>query len=433
MGHNTLTGLKMRGVLALTTWLACDALILGRGSKLTKTSANRREDGAEIHNGAQWSSLGAAALVAGNMVGGGILAIPTATSGLGMGGASAEILTLWVANAATGLVLAEVACSSPETTTLQAMTERRLGSSWGSAVGIIFGGSNGLMIAAYAAQGGEALKLLFGWAEDEICRYAFATVICSILLGCSEKMIDRMNSAAVSVMAASFCALLVAWLPLCDFPPAPASLSLDTALSAVPVLTSALVYQNCVPVVAHKLGGSLSKTRAAVLFGSAMPALGYVLFDASILGRGLSKTGHDGLLDPLVGLSDDARMYSTLALAVFSVCAVATSLVGTALSQIHEFDYEHRRSAKFAMLAPPFLLAFYGPSNLFVLALALNGAVANPLLFGILPIILALANDRHPAWFPQSATNKRVTPTFRVPVLFSARDGEQGRHRHTQS
>lgn len=424
----------MRGVLALSTCLACDALILGRGSKLTKTSADRREATGKKPNGADGSLLGAAALVAGNMVGGGILAIPTATSGLGMGGASAEILALWVANVATGLVLAEVACSSPETTTLQAMTERRLGSAWGSAVGIVFGGSNGLMMAAYATQGGEALKLLFGWAEDEMCRYVFATVVCAVLLGCSEKTIDRMNSAAVSLMGASFCALLVAWLPLCDFPPAPTSMSLDSALSAVPVLTSALVYQNCVPVVAHKLGGSLSKTRAAVLFGSAMPALGYVLFDASVLGRGPSNTGRDGLLDPLVGLSDEARMYSKLALAVFSVCAVSTSLVGTALSQIHEFDHDHRRSAKFATLAPPFLLAFYGPDNLFVLALALNGAVANPLLFGILPVILAIATDRSQAWRPQqSSPNDTVTWTFRAPFFSSPSDVKHDKRRHTQS
>ena len=77
--------------------------------------------------------FGAAALVAGNMVGGGILAIPTVCAGPGFYPAAALTICLWAANVGTGLLLGEVAAAAvrrgDEDVSLRALSRDALGES----------------------------------------------------------------------------------------------------------------------------------------------------------------------------------------------------------------------------------------------------------------------------------------------------------------
>ena len=77
--------------------------------------------------------FGAAALVAGNMVGGGILAIPTVCAGPGFYPAAAMTICLWAANVGTGLLLGEVAAAAvrrgDEDVSLRALSRDALGES----------------------------------------------------------------------------------------------------------------------------------------------------------------------------------------------------------------------------------------------------------------------------------------------------------------
>lgn len=356
--------------------------------------------------------MSSAALVAGNMVGGGILALPTATYPIGVAGAGAEIGILWCVNVATGLLLAEVACSrSREAATLQELTQDRLGEEYGAAVGALFCGSNALLMSAYASEGGEALgQLLGGSLDSSACRAVFFAAFIAAV-SCSDSTIEKMNTVGVAVMALTFSALLASWLPLCDWSSATSSFSAEGLVEAAPVVTSALVFHNCVPVVAYKLGGSRLKTFAAIILGSALPATAYVLFDAAVLGRiDTVHFGTDGLLDPLSGLADPS--FSSAVLASFSLVAISTSLVGTAQSQIHEFGGAGD-NGKIYTLALPLLISTLGPSDLFVQAVGLNGAIANPLLFGLLPVALALSTrSRQPA--PSSVLDVKE---FRYPRI----------------
>jgi tyrosine-specific transport protein len=101
--------------------------------------------------------FGAAALVAGNMVGGGILAIPTVCAEPGFYPAAALTICLWAANVGTGLLLGEVAAAAvrrgDEDVSLRALSCGALGESGAQLTSAFFVGTNLLLMGAYVAAG----------------------------------------------------------------------------------------------------------------------------------------------------------------------------------------------------------------------------------------------------------------------------------------
>ena len=102
-----------------------------RGRALTAQRVADESD--TIEDPATEGVFGAAALVAGNMVGGGILAIPTVCAGPGFYPAAALTICLWAANVGTGLLLGEVAAAAvrrgDEDVSLRALSRDALGES----------------------------------------------------------------------------------------------------------------------------------------------------------------------------------------------------------------------------------------------------------------------------------------------------------------
>lgn len=398
----------------------------------------------------------AIALVAGNMIGGGILAIPTVSACAGFLPSTALLSLLWVCNVATGLCLAEAAGAAVrrgETdVSLRALSSDALGEEAAGATGVMFAVTNAALLAAYMAQGGDSLLSLatagFGTAltvfhesggggaavASEAASTSFAVTMCfrlaygacaASLLALPEHKVDKFNTALVGFMSVVFALLLASWLPFVDagnllsLEPN-TCLSCDTNVmsalgSAAPVLVSALVFQNVVPSVAKRFEGDDERTRRSLVAGSAVPLVCYVLFNAAVLGRlgpdALVPAAGQSLVDASAGLPADVAALTGAALQLFALAAVTTSFVGAAVSQLKELEPLFQRpdevasssasdddagftldSGAFltlcAALVPPVFVALSGP-DIFVPALALSGSIANPLLFGVLPPLLA--------------------------------------------
>ena len=105
--------------------------------------------------------FGAASLVAGNMVGGGILAIPTVSSEAGFLPSSALLFSLWAANVGTGLLLGEVAAGAirrgDDDVSLRTLSRSALGESGAALTSALFASTNLLLMGAYVAKGGDTL------------------------------------------------------------------------------------------------------------------------------------------------------------------------------------------------------------------------------------------------------------------------------------
>ena len=368
--------------------------------------------------------FGAASLVAGNMVGGGILAIPTVSSEAGFLPSSALLFSLWAANVGTGLLLGEVAAGAirrgDDDVSLRTLSRSALGESGAALTSALFASTNLLLMGAYVAKGGDTLFGGLAAGADYVApRVAYAVLMAGLVA--APAAMERANNALVVAMTAALAALLVVAAPSVDVgallqsaPPGP---ELAGALGhAAPVLISALVFQNVVPVIAKGFEGDSAKIREAVVLGSAAPLLAYVAFTASVLGRSGAAAAPGDLIDAARGLPDDVQAAAAAAFSVFSVAAVTTSFVGAAVSQSEEIRGCVGKDDDLANAAwtfgPPLALALSG-RDVFLPLLSMTGGIANPFLFGLLPCFLAW---RHRYGAPSDTAPDELLPGGRVGV-----------------
>jgi len=262
---------------------------------------------------ASLSVVGAASLVAGNMVGGGILAIPTVSSAAGFVPSSALLFALWTANVGTGLLLGEVAAAAiregEDDVSLRTLSRNALGESGSSLTSALFAGTNVLLMGAYIALGGDTLFSTLGDDDFVAPRVAYAALTAALVA--FPAVMEPANNALVVVMTGALAALLAVAAPSVDvghlLQSAPPEELGGALASAAPVLVSSLVFQNVVPVIAKGFDGDSAKIREAVVLGSAAPLFAYVAFTASVLGRGGGGAAAGELIDAARGLPEDRR------------------------------------------------------------------------------------------------------------------------------
>lgn len=95
----------------------------------------------------------------------------------------------------------------------------------------------------------------------------------------------------------------------------------------------ALVFHNVIPVVSYRLKGDAPKIRTAILAGSGLPLLLFLVWNAVVLGNvGPALLNAAGGLDPLAvlrrgsGEGDDGGLAALIS--AFSEAAVITSFTG---------------------------------------------------------------------------------------------------------
>lgn len=151
----------------------------------------------------------------------------------------------------------------------------------------------------------------------------------------------------------------------------------------IPVLFVSCVYHNVVATITMRLEGDRRKIRQAIVLGSAIPVGMFLAYDAAILGTGASS-GADHV-----------------AVAAFSVLAIATSFVGfvEGLTELwadvrQTIGKEGNRWQDYvATLSPPVFFAGASP-DIFLNALDAAGTYGIAVLFGALPAAMAWRNRR---------------------------------------
>ncbi|XP_043721448.1 tyrosine-specific transport protein-like isoform X4 [Telopea speciosissima] len=242
-------------------------------------------------------------LVAGTTVGAGILAIPAVTQEAGFLASAVTCVLCWMYMVVTGLLVAEVNVNTmcelgSGGVSLVSMAMRTLGK-----VGVqiacwsyIF--IHYALLVAYVARSSDILTNFLS-----IPLWESATLF-SLILGCicyfgSQRFIGAVNGILVSGIIISFTALVVV---------ASGDLKWNTLLRAnfeavplsIPIIALSFVYQNVVPVLCTDLEGDLSKVRTAIVLGTAVPLVLFLVWDAVTLGTiPTLETGSDKILDPL--------------------------------------------------------------------------------------------------------------------------------------
>lgn len=380
--------------------------------------------------GAETSVLGAAALVAGTTVGAGILALPAATLGAGFLPSSAVLLLAWLYMASTGLLIAEatvneVCAAGTAGLGLLATSERVLGKAGARLAGAAYLLIHYALLTAYCAEGGDNLLALAGSAAGALGLPAppqlpaaaeaalFAGVFGGGIALADGALLEAANSALVLLVVASFGALVLAGAPGVDvarlsaLPPGGVGGSAGAAWACVPICILSLVYHNVVPLLATQLRGDMRKLRAAIVGGSAVPLLMFVLWNGVVLGQralgaaGVGAAGGGGAaaaIDPIDAITAGAAAGGEagllpLIVPVFSEAAIITSFVGfvyglydfcTDALGVQPGDRSRDPLLYGAILLPPVAVVALDP-DVFMRALDTAGTFGISTLFGLLP------------------------------------------------
>ncbi|KAJ4979735.1 hypothetical protein NE237_010515 [Protea cynaroides] len=342
-------------------------------------------------------------LVAGTTVGAGILAIPAVTQEAGFLASAVTCILCWIYMVVTGLLIAEVNVNSmcklgSGGVSLVSMAMRTLGK-----VGVqiacwsyIF--IHYALLIAYVARSSDILTNFLGiplWESATL----FSLILGGICYFGSQRFIGAVNGILIFGIIISFTALVgvasgdLKWSTLlrANFEAVPLS---------IPIIALSFVYQNVVPVICTDLEGDLSKVRTAIVLGTAIPLVLFLVWDAVTLGTiSTLETGSDKILDPLEQLRSSSGVVGPI-IEVFSFLAIATSYIGFTLGLSDFFadllklpSGQSKPLPYLLTLLPPLILSLLDP-EIFFKALDFAGTYGVLVLFGILPAAMAWS-DRY--------------------------------------
>ena len=196
--------------------------------------------------------------------------------------------------------------------------------------------------------------------------------------------------------------------------------------SAAPILVSAMVYQNIVPSITKLLNYDRTKTTVAIALGSFLPMAMYIAWSYGVLSGAVSTTtGADSSLNGL--------LYNTFS--IFSICGCSIACIMSIAEEFESFlnvsgthpllklfspnnnddeklcevdeegevyhNTSHEQVGGSILSAPSVVLAVIpaliaailfsnsSESGNFTAALSASGGYGSPLLYGVIPIILA--------------------------------------------
>ncbi len=363
--------------------------------------------------------LEAAALVAGTTVGAGILALPAVTLPAGVIPSSTSLILIWLYLVSAGLLMAEVQINTlfqlgRADLGLLPMVRHSLGP-WGAGLaGAAYLLNTYGLLTAYLTRGGSILLQalhLQPWESIPGAGAAFFTLIFGGLLYVSrEKWIERLNTLLVALVVLAFGVLMTGTLMGLQ-PEQLLHQDWQAVGGALPVMVVALVFHSVVPVITTQLEGDRQQIRQAIVGGSALPLLMFLVWNTVILG----SAGPEAWVDRASGVRFDPldhlpQMQGWVAL--FSEFAIVTSFIGFVYGlqdfysdtlQVY-WNWRPGRHLLFLLsLLPPLLIALCHP-HLFFVALDYAGSLGAAILFGFIPALIV--------WQQRSQTFAGMVPSL---------------------
>ncbi|MDU6150243.1 MAG: aromatic amino acid transport family protein, partial [Haemophilus parainfluenzae] len=218
-------------------------------------------------------TMGSTLLVAGTMIGAGMLAMPLTSAGIGLTATVCLLIGLWAVLTFTALLFVELyqtADSDAGIGTLAAQYFGKAGRIISTAVLIVFLYA---LIAAYVSGGGSLLMDLLPAMGDKDTMNKIAVLVFTIFFGSfiviGTHSVDKINRVLFFVMIATFILVLALMLPNIKFDNLMA-IPIDNALiiSASPVFFTAFGFHGSIPSLNKYLDGNVKSLRIAILVGS---------------------------------------------------------------------------------------------------------------------------------------------------------------------
>eukprot|EP00178_Gracilaria_changii_P027416 TRINITY_DN876_c0_g1_i1.p1 TRINITY_DN876_c0_g1~~TRINITY_DN876_c0_g1_i1.p1 ORF type:complete len:486 (-),score=151.07 TRINITY_DN876_c0_g1_i1:160-1617(-) len=375
-------------------------------------------------------------LVAGTMIGAGVLALPSVSDAVGFVPSSLALLGVWAYMLSTALLIsgasspfsclfiaqrinavaafaprAELTVNSacalgrPTAVSMLSLASLTLGVPGSVVASVSYTLLHYAILTAYTAEGASDVMALLRHAahalhvhvavpavlsSPSLHAVAFCATIGALMLSLPPRHMQRLNNVLVAAVVVAFGALLSSpaaaphWHTLLS----QQHWQLLPSGALLPVLFVSCVFHNVVPTVSMRLEGDARRIRRVIVVGSAVPLLMFVAYNAIMLANGAGGGGAP-------------QMQQQLSVSVFSTLAIVTSFIGfvdglTELSAdaraslcAERFENARAGSALDMALsvAPPALFASVWP-HVFLRALDVAGTFGIAVLFGVLPVAM---------------------------------------------
>jgi tyrosine-specific transport protein len=226
-------------------------------------------------------TLGSVFIVAGTTIGAGMLAMPLASAGVGMGITLLLLIGMWALMCYTALLLVEVYQHVPADTGLGSLARRYLGrpGQWLTGFSMLF--LMYALTAAYISGAGELLAASFSdWLAIPLSPSTgvlLFTVVAGAIVCIGTTMVDLFNRLLFSAKIVLLLVMLALLMPhvhranLLSMP-----LEQGLAFSAIPVIFTSFGFHGSVPSIVSYLNGDIRKLRLVFITGSAIPLVAYL-------------------------------------------------------------------------------------------------------------------------------------------------------------
>lgn len=333
--------------------------------------------------------IGSILIIAGTAIGGGMLAMPIISSGVGFPGITLIMVLIWLAMCYTAILLVETYRYNNPDDGLSTMTYKYLGKAGSIVTGISMLTLMYALVSAYIAGGSDILRLnLSKWLDIELTPQATALIF-TILFGGIVALGTRVVDFATKwlfLIKLGFLLIIVlimfGYIRIENLLQLPMERAL--VFSSIPVIFTSFGFHIVVPSLVKYLDGNLKDLKKAFVYGSLLPLIVYIIWQSSILGSINPQVFFD-IIQENKGLEGMIKAVSTVSqsnwlqipINVFTAAAILTSFLGVALAL---FDYIKDLAKKKSFskrpfiiylitFIPPLLFALYYPKG-FVVALS---------------------------------------------------------------
>lgn len=357
--------------------------------------------------------IGGILLIVGTAIGGGMLALPIATSPIGFINSSLLLFLCWCMMTASAFLILEVNLWLPAHSNLISMARKTLGKSgqwiaWLTYLLLLYS-----LLAAYIAGGGDFLNHLLQAIDVKVPAW-MSSVLFTLILGHvvyhGIRSVDYINRILMFIKLASLIFLITFIFPHVQIPLLEEN-HFDLLTGSVTVAITSFGFATIIPSLRSYFHGDVKKLRSAILIGSLIPLIAYILWDLVVMGV-IPRDGNQGLMAILQANNSTSLFVTRLseilnrdtitsAARIFtSICLLTSFLgVGLCLSDFLADGFNLQKTFKdnvithIATFLPPLIIVLIYPGA-FITALSYAGIYCLVLLV-FLPALMAWNGRYH--------------------------------------
>lgn len=347
-------------------------------------------------------------LVAGTSIGGGMLALPVLTSVTGFIPSLFIYLLCWLFMASTGLLFLEITQWLHREANILSMAQFTLGRTgkivaWILYIFLFYS----LNIAYIVELGKTVVEVTDGRIADWMGPIVFLVLFAPCII-IPTALAGKINFVLmIGLIFSYFCFITLGFRYI--NPQLLTSANWLQAPMALPIAFTAFAYQGIIPTLASYLQYDMDKGRKAILIGSFIPLIAYIIWQTLIMGI----VPIEGTLGLQTALENDLNAVQAMKYFInsnyiyavgqsFAFFALITSFLGVTLGlrdfladglNIKQTIYG-KILISFLIFIPPLLVAIIYP-HIFLVMLEFAGGIGCALLLGLLPIIMVWRGRYH--------------------------------------